>query len=268
MGIMERETVEKLNEQFNQLGIKSVLFDLDGTLVDTTTIFQVAMFDACEILLSGEVADYVSEELRQPYELNRLVMNKVVQKLRPEFKVNPAIMVATVRLTAQRLGLGWDDECVDSAIERIRRVHIEVPPLFTGAVETINMINATGVDSILATHSEEPRVRRILDKTELAGRFGKIICFDVNYPKFKQWEAELRQREIDLNQSLVIGDSWKADIKPMIVLGTRAVWVGVSRRVEDEGAVDGNLNREQENRILRVGEIGQAVEAILSWDHS
>jgi len=259
--------VEGLGKQFDQRKIRTVLVDLDTTLVDTTTIFQVAMLDACEILLSGEVADYVPGELRQPYGLNRSVMNMVVRELRPEFEVNPAIMVATVRLTAQRLGLGWDDECVDLAIERIRRVHMEVPPLFPGVVETMNMINATGVGSVLATHSEKPRVRRILDKTGLAGRFGEIICFDVNRPKSRQWEVEFRQREIDPNRSLVIGDSWRADIKPMVVLGARAVFVGDSRRVEDGGAEGGSLDRGQEDRILRVGKIGQVVEAILFWDH-
>jgi len=266
MGIMEREAVEKLSKQFNQWGIESVLFDLDDTLVETTSVFRVAMLSACRILLSGEVVDYVPDELRQPNGLNRSVMNVVVQKLRPEFEVNPAIMVVTVRLTAQRLGLGWDDECVDSAIERIRRIHMEVPPFFPGAVETVNMINATGVGSVLATHSEKPRVRRILDKTGLAGRFGEIICFDVNQPKFEQWEAELGRRGIDPRLSLVIGDSFEADIKPMVLLGAKAVFVGGSGR-GDNGEAIKDLDEKQKGQVLRVSEIGQVVEALLSWDY-
>ena len=265
MGMQEREkeTTRKLGERFSQWGVEIVLVDLDTTLVDTTTDFQLVMLSACGILLSGEVVSRVNDELRQPYGIRRF-MGEAIRALRPEFKVNPAIMEASVILTARRLGLGRNDDCVRLAIEKIHEAHTMVPLLFSGAIETVDMINAVGVSSILATHSQEHRARRILRETELAHKFGTIICFDVNQPKSEQWEVELGGRDIDPRKSLVIGDSWGADIKPVIGLGGRGVLVGGGIRREEYVH---SLERGERDRVLRVNRIDQVIEALLFWDH-
>lgn len=263
----ENAVVGQLRERLDQWGIEAVASDLDDTLIDTRRVFSQAMFEAARILLSGKIAPEVKEELRQPRNLKELFMDEVVDGLQPELGVLPAIMELTVLITAKRLGLNLNSPAVKQAVARIQQIYGEdIPVLFQGAIEVIDLINATGVRSILMTHASEEWTWAKRTQAGLMGKFGQVVCFSTLQPKSWQWEDKLGELGVDPSKLLVIGNSLAADIIPPVGLGARAIWV--TRRsgaFTGEPSQSGTLDEETfQKQVLKVDRIEEVIGAILA----
>lgn len=261
------EIVRGLKKKFAQWGITTVCWDFDDTLIDTANLFNQAMIDAGKILLFSNSAKGVNIKPRRVKNLKEEVMEDILWQLRSDFGVKPSIMEMTILLTAKQLGLKSGSPQVDQAVERVKQIYKrDVPTIFAEAVESLDLLNRTGIRSILITHAEEEwtLIKRL--KTGLIGKFERIICFSIDYPKSIQWEKHIKNLKLEPQRLLIIGDNFAADIQPTVKLGARAIWVINKRpRVCDSVSHQAVMSKEPVlgERILKAKRIENLVGVIL-----
>lgn len=275
-----KELGSNLRKQFDRWGIENFVLDFDGTLVNTGLVFYQAMVDACGLLLYGQ--DWhqarlisTSPKIKKALALKEK-MDEIIWQLRPEYGVNPQIMTTAVLLTAnlmekvagQKLAL----DRTELAQERIERIYDrDIPPLFPGALETIDLINASGKKTILATHAAEEWTWLKRCRTGLTGRFAQVIHFSTKELKSSQWQGQLSRFGLDPRATLFIGNDQKADILVPVKLGGRAVWITnnqtKSYSIEPEPAflVDETLFQEKVMVLAQIGDLVPALLAKKNW---
>lgn len=259
-----------LRERLDGWGIETACWDFDGTLVNTRVVFNQAMIDAVGLLLFGkewisEQAERDKEKLRQVEELKESVLDKLVWGLRPELGVNPVILEVAAKLTAQILGRDLEGDQVERALDRIRDIYLrDVPPVFEGAREAVEIINKAGRRSVLMTHAEPEWtwIKRI--GTGFVGMFEQVVHFSIDQPKSVQWAEQIRLLGVEPEALLIVGDNFEADIRPPVEMGARGIWV-TNRRTR---VFDGELDREQvldelKERVINVEQTGDIIGAII-----
>jgi len=271
--VLERKAdlIPRLQEKLDQWGVETVMMDLDGTLVDTGKVFQEATLEASGLLLFGKKWKSNSEFTDQAREFQESSLELTIRALRPEMGIHPAIMEAGILIAAQKLGLKPTASRVKLAIERMRRIYDrDVPPLFEGAIETLDLINAAGRKLILTTHAEE-KWTWVKRKGEpgLIGRFAQVICFSILKPKSAQWETLIKKLALNPANLLIVGDDFQADIVVPIQLGARAVWV--NRPQARTPTVETNRqtikNQADLKRVIEIQKISEMIPAIIQEEH-
>lgn len=249
--------VEQLKARFLILGIENVLWDFDDTLGKTKELYQQKTAEACGILLYGAnwpgMTLASEEERAAAIKLREKVAFPVVRGMRQEMFVSPVINQYSLWLTAKTVGVKETDPRFQKAMEQIYQIHESPVEIYPGAKETIDLVNKTGVDSFLMTHASREWTQIKLVGAGLSGRFKSVGCFSIDRGKEEQWEKKLKEMKVDPKVSLIIGDNFQADIKPLLALGSWAVWV-----TKDE------LNNFP--RVLKIPEIGEMVNGILTWE--
>lgn len=269
----DKNLIEALKQKFSLWQVNVVCWDFDGTLINTKLVYGQAMIDASGILLFGQNwplqhGENQGPEFQKAIEFKKEFMAKVVKGLNSEFGVRPAIMEATVVICGRILGLSQESEQTELALERIRRIFDrDVPPLFEGAMDAVDLINETGVRSILISHAQEQWtwIKRV--GTGLIGKFERVICFSINLPKADQWKKQLELLEINPHNLLAIGDRISSDIAMPVRLGARGIGIAQGGfeafgKDPDEEAVlnDPILGK----RIIKIARIGDLIGAILN----
>ncbi|MFH1561028.1 MAG: HAD family hydrolase [Patescibacteria group bacterium] len=210
-------SVEKLKQALDVLGIENLVWDLDGTLLDTRAVFVNAVVDASGILASK--LDLPAEKIVELFE-------ETIWFLRPEMGVNPAIMLLAFDILVKRVGLRNDDYQVALGRKRVADIHSkDVPCLFPDTLETIDLFNSLDRNTFLMTHAEEDWTWLKLSQTGLVGKFKKVVCFSVDNPKSLQWVQNFSSLKLNPDETLVIGDNFLADIAPVLTLGARAILI-------------------------------------------
>ena len=231
-------------------GIESVVFDLDDTLISTRKVFREAITESSKFLLKSPMCSKGKRKVDEVAEM----MLEIIKAIREEFFVRPAIMEMATLLTAQLLGLDKKDKCVEKGLERIRRIYNrDVPEIFEGAGETVDVFNGIGIRTFLMTHGQEDYTWRKIIGAGLIGKFEKIVCFSVDRKKEDQWENEFDKLGLKTENILVIGDNPKADIEATIRLGARAVWV--SSGLERERSKVEELWKKRVIEIEKIGDL-------------
>lgn len=251
--------------------IDTVCFDLDSTLVDTTKVFKNGVNDACGILFYGDAWARKSHETDIVDIVNQYrntVFDQIILKLRPEFGINPVIGQVVIDICAKLSGIDVSDPRVEAAKERIREIYTrDIPPIFPGAKETVDLINATGRRTVLMTHAEDEWTRRKLHGNGLDGKFADVICFSIDRPKSEQYISSLATHAINPTRMMMVGDNFWADVWPVARLEGRAVWVsnGFIPNWSLEQSVD--LEEHQEflqESVLKIERISLLSSALLS----
>jgi phosphoglycolate phosphatase len=137
-------------------GIRAVVFDLDGTLIDS------------------------ADELRTA--LNR-ALGRLGRRDLSHREVTAMIGDGIVRLTERALaatGAPLSNGALDRAVGTVRDAYAEMPPsaLYSGARETLAGLADRGIALALCTNKPIDATRRILDQLELADRFQAVAGGD------------------------------------------------------------------------------------------
>lgn len=256
-------------ETLDSWQIDWVGFDLDSTLIDTSRVFKDAVNDASGILLYGTDWARVKAEpeaQQRASEYRHDVFDPIITRLRSEFGINPVIGEVVIGICAKLSGV-TDPEQIEAAQARIRQIYTQdIPPLFPGAIESVDMINATNRPTWLMTHAEPEWTRIKINGVGLDGKFAKQICFSIDQSKAEQWIPTFEREGIDPAHMLMIGDNFSADVWPILRLGGRAVLVngGFSPRLSGQLKQDLEEHRHLLANGLQIEKIADLSRALVS----
>lgn len=189
---------------------------MDDTFIGARAVYDAALFESAEILHRARFSEQSYKDLTE----FKSLLNEIIHSLRPEFAVDPAILDATVYIAAKNLGLDYRDISVQQAITRVQQVQtVDTPKLFSGAIETIDLFNRTGLPTVLLTHGRREWTQFKQVKCGLVGKFARVICLDIYRSKSEQWEEKPAELNTDPSNILSIGDNLHGDIIPPVSKG-------------------------------------------------
>lgn len=167
--------------------IKSVIFDLDGTLTDTEKYYQTAWPMAC--------AHFgFKMEPWMPLELRSLGRPFAPVKFREWF--GDAFDYAAVREERKKI---VKELIKDNGI-----------PLKPGALEILSWLRANGITVAMATANDLKRTMGYLEQIGLAGAFDKVICADMvefGKPAPDIYSYTCRELGVDPAEAFAVEDS-------------------------------------------------------------
>lgn len=264
------EVVSLLREKLQELGVTHTAWDFDGTLIDSSANFHQAILDASGILLFGQEwigqsANGFNPLLDKAQEFSQTTLREIGDRLKLDLGISPIVWELSTIAAARVAGIDIADPRVEQAAGRIRAVYKkDIPPVFEGAIETVDIFNATGLPSFLMTHAEEEWTRRKRDSTGFTGRFASVVCFSIHRPKSEQWAPNFKALNLNPEQALVLGDSFEADIVPTALLGAHTIWVkntdGPGYHLEAPRVFDPKSFKRQ---VITAGPVGNIIRTLL-----
>jgi pyrophosphatase PpaX len=162
--------------------LRAVLFDLDGTLIDTVELIRVSFRYATEKVLGEALPD-------------ELTMANVGQPLRTQF---------------EDLAPGRADELTRVYREFNRAHHDELARSYPGTVEALQAIAAHGIPMGVVTSKGAEGARRGLDLFGLSGFFEVVVSADdvpIHKPDPYPLRAAASLMGVPLEYCVYIGDS-------------------------------------------------------------
>lgn len=261
----DQKKVELLRKKLKQWQIETVLWDFDGTLVDTTNHYLSKMIDACMIPLYGKIQKQ-KEKLERARKTAEEVMTPAIWSFHDQYGVNPMIMEMAVITTAKLIGLKPGSARTEPALKKIRTIQISSPKVLPGAVEIVEMVTAAGGRPVLATHANREWTWIKVAQSGFIGKFEKTLCFAVDKPKAGQWQAQIGKLKTASKNMLVVGDNFKGDILPILKLGGRGVWIANTKRVGSETISPKELKKTFKNKVVVIEKISELVDAVLETE--
>jgi putative hydrolase of the HAD superfamily len=240
---MEKEGRVGLREWFADRGIKHVLFDMDSTLVVTRDHFFNKMDEYC-----GFLEEKSGEDRREIFDL---FLTGIVS-LRDEFQVHPVVVEVPARVMAKMHGVVEGPELEDE-IDELMKIYEVAPKTFQGAVEQVRQVRDAGVDVFGVTQAGEEWTLK--KRADFIGLFKEWVCTRVDRPKdVLAWQKAMEKLGVRPDEVMVVGDSWKSDMEPVLEMGVKkVVWVKNGIRAEND-----------DGRVIEIGSIADLVEELLS----
>lgn len=142
------------DESFKIPLIQAVIFDLDGTLLDTEALRDEAMFAAMPSILPMDVLERHSEDRRLPWELKRQILGLRASDWAPivlKYAQEKWGVAEEVLPTVDELGRLWEEN-LNTLCD-----HVQACP---GALELVEKISAIGLPMAIATSSRQSAVEK------------------------------------------------------------------------------------------------------------
>ena len=167
---------------------ESVVFDLDGTLVDSAHGIECALLESIRLILPEVVIDLpdIKAHIGPP-------LPELVRQLLPH--VSPQI--------------------ADQIEGRFRSIYDHTgwqqTTLYEGVTETLSQLSDRLIDCFLVTNKRLTPTRQILVKLGLLPFFREVVSADATYPTLQSKEAMVRyliqKYFLDPRKTLVVGDT-------------------------------------------------------------
>jgi len=192
----------------DKLGLKTVIFDLDDTLIKSKIPFKKMKIRIIEYLRKAGVSPSVISEDMMIFEITR----KAVEDLKSK---------------------GFSEEYIEKVISEVTRLMNEVElesaddaTLIPGVPETIRALKSNGLKIGLMTRSCRKYAEKILKRFGLLRYFDAILARDdVAYPKPNPSHAIelLKLLNSSVEEAVFIGDHW-SDAECARRAGLRFIW--------------------------------------------
>lgn len=222
-----------LKEYLQQHGIKLVLLDLDGTLIDTVSVFrqQISLVYAYLSSLTGLTPHELDANFKRCIKLA-----KKYHFVNPEPHWRYALKLLAARLQQKNYELNISTEHVESCLKLLMEIYRLPIPLLPGADEFLSALQECDVELAIVTHAEPHWTEQKLAHAGLQGLWdsGSVYCVPVNGPKSaEEWRKVTSVHpNISFAEILVGGDDFFSDIMPTAgELGIRhAIWLRASAK--------------------------------------
>lgn len=192
--------------------IKVIAFDADDTLWVNETLFRKAEQEFCELL-----KDYLSEE-----DCNRLLFEVEMKNLPLYgYGIKPftlSLIEAAITFSEGKIPM----TAIELLIERGKKMLNEPVELLEGIEETLAVLSKK-YRLVMATKGDLLDQERKLIKSGLESYFHHIEI--VSDKTEKQYRKLVKQLDIREDQFLMVGNSVKSDILPVLAIGAHAFHV-------------------------------------------
>ncbi|MBW1298258.1 HAD family hydrolase [Aquimarina litoralis] len=189
--------------------IKVIAFDADDTLWVNETFFRKAEEDFCEL-----VSEYMSKE-----EANKLLFEIEMQNLDLYgYGIKPftlSLIEAAIKITNGNMNI----ELVNTLIEKGKKMLQEPVELIDGIEYTLQYLSKK-YRLVMATKGDLLDQERKLIKSGLEKYFHHIEI--VSDKTEKQYQKLVDHLDIDKTEFLMVGNSLKSDVLPVLNIGAHA----------------------------------------------
>ncbi|SEC85495.1 putative hydrolase of the HAD superfamily [Tenacibaculum sp. MAR_2009_124] len=198
--------------------VKHLFFDLDHTLWDFETNSELTFK---QIFKEQNIAIGFSEFFK--------IYSPINMKYWRSYRDNN---ISKEELRYKRLRETFDNldfEISDELINIIAKDYIDYLPnysnLLEGAIEVLEYLKSKYVLHIITNGFEEVQ-RQKLEKSEISHYFDVIVtseCVGVKKPNPKVFEYAMEKAKAGANESVMIGDSFEADVLGAMQVGMKAI---------------------------------------------
>jgi putative hydrolase of the HAD superfamily len=224
---IERDPIHNLTaEKLHHLGINTVVFDLDDTLIYTAEIFKLFM---------DEYANTVSSSLGLEFHYIRQRLQQLNDESYSKVGVSPNKWSVIINNLSLELN---NHPAVKDNLHILMRIYAQEPRIRPGAKAILEGLKDSGFKLGLVTHAKTDWTMRKLTQTGLINYFDAIEIADVNgFKTVEHWQKGINLLQVKNSQCLIVGDNLKGDIIPAISLGARAIWMPSPWSLYREGEV-------------------------------
>ena len=235
---MHEQTAEKLVS----LGIKSVIFDLDDTLIKTGDIFESQMTEYA--LTMAKISGH-SEEL----------IYRRLEEVNNEEYENHRVSVEKWHHVVLRLTEEFQNEEFFNNLPILMKIYKKEPVVYTGARELLKQLGISGFRVGVVTHANEDWTYWKLRRTGLIDLVGAVVVADEYGLKTKaHWHMGMEILGVTAQESLVVGDNLRGDVWPARELGARAMLLPAAWSLYAQGEVP--------EGVVKLGSIGEFNEGV------
>lgn len=208
--------------------IKVIAFDADDTLWVNEPFFRNAEKEFCSLLV-----EYLTEE-----EANKILYDTEIKNLSLYgYGIKPftlSLIEAGIKISKGKMPISL----VDKLIEKGKQMLQEPIELIDGIDETLNQLSKK-YRLVIATKGDLLDQERKLIKSGLENYFHHIEI--VSDKTEKQYRKLIKHLDIKENQFLMVGNSLKSDILPVLNVGAHAFHIPFHTTWEHE-MIDGEID--------------------------
>ena len=231
------------------MAIRYVAFDGDDTLWHNETRFSVTQA-ALRDLVRGHVPDADVDGHLAEVEMRNLGLYGYGVKAFTLSMLETAIQVTGGRIAAADLDviLGWGKKMLGEPTE-----------LLAGVEATLSEVGR-GHELLLITKGDLFDQESKLARSGLADMFAGVeILSEKNVDSYG---AVLRRRHIEPKEFVMVGNSLRSDIAPVVALGGRGVHIPYPLTWQHENLPEDSMPREGWHRLTSIAELGALLESI------
>ncbi len=233
------ENIEKI---FSKKKIRSVLFDMDRTLVDTATYFDEEMTNAIiNIVAKIHPEMPLKKQIKMTKEILKLA-NDIWQKNKTPTLVDSLTLDAIVQYFGKKNFKINKTEISKSLKSLYKEFYITSPLTFSYTVGTLHKINRLGIK--MGVYSQAQNGWTKVKVANIKNEYQKRYHINLKLPFYptkitdskdkQEWINAGTHFKINFNNTLVVGDSLTSDIYPAIQAGYGyALYLYHTKRTDD-----------------------------------
>lgn len=202
--------------------LKTVLVDFDNTIYDDLGAMRRTF-----ILLKREYRFFKSVPLDELLSRFYFTDYKMQDLLRTGGMTPEEVNLKRTDMFLQNIGLPLKDDMVKEIHDRIREVHIRTGKPFSGVHEVLGKLKKKYVIGVVTNHMGNYQRQKIA-KSKLDKYIDFMIpAYDYNVfkPEEEIFKIALKGANSSPDETVMLGDNWKADIKGALNAGIVPIWV-------------------------------------------